>query len=117
MGTLAVYSKSFFHLHHIYNFITPPEIKKNLSPSMKTAPREFTHVDVVAMYPLAWGHGEFENLLTPTEWVKVHARQKFLQLSVTLKLRGTYLIITSPWPVSIGRFARCVIQRNDPWQR
>ena len=26
--------------------------------------------------------GEFEVLLTPTEWVKVHAPRKFLQLSV-----------------------------------
>ena len=26
--------------------------------------------------------GEFEVLLTPTEWVKVHVPQKFLQLSV-----------------------------------
>ena len=28
------------------------------------------------------GHVEFEVLSTPTEWVKVHALQKFLQLSV-----------------------------------
>ena len=35
------------------------------------------------MYPIVeYGHGEFEVLLTPTEWVKVHAPQKFLQLSV-----------------------------------
>ena len=27
-------------------------------------------------------HGEFEVLVTPTEWVKVHAPQKFLQQSV-----------------------------------
>ena len=36
-----------------------------------------SHVSIVA-----YGHGEFEVLLTPTEWVKVHAPQKFLQLSV-----------------------------------
>ena len=36
-----------------------------------------SHVSIVAN-----GHGEFEVLLTPTEWVKVHAPQKFLQLSV-----------------------------------
>ena len=34
-----------------------------------------SHVSIVA-----YGHGDF--LLTPTEWVKVHAPQKFLQLSV-----------------------------------
>ena len=36
-----------------------------------------SHVSIVAC-----GHGEFEVLLTPTERVKVHAPQKFLQLSV-----------------------------------
>ena len=35
------------------------------------------------MYPYCTnGHGEFEVLLTLTEWIKVHALQKFLQLSV-----------------------------------
>ena len=72
-----------------------------------------SHVSIVAN-----GHGKFEVLLTLTEWIDQGSRsaEVFYNYLQTRILQGTYSIFTSPWTLSIGRFTRYVIQRNDTWQ-
>ena len=54
----------------------------------------YSHVSIVAN-----GHGEFEVLLAPTEWVKIHASQKFLQLSVDPHILWNLLNYYLTWQV------------------
>ena len=55
------------------------------------------------MVVVAYGHGEFEVLLTPTELVKVHAPQKCLQLSVDPHTSWNLLNSVCLSPQEVGR--------------